>query len=264
MANFHIYGDESGKLSGKADITSFCGYVGHISAWAQFADIWRNCRLKWQVPPVHMARIMYPDGKDDDWKKVKTDWGTSWEKKRDLMLKEFADIVRSSDIMCVGAIVDCKHFRHLADTDPLFKEAQRDPIHMAFHTFLMRGIEKTNIVDDCSPISIVIDDDPEFAMKVYEQIETLKTTFPHVKKRVHAVSFVDDFSYPGVQAADMIAYEGRKIMVEKMTNPDATSDLYDDLTFHRVHQPQFYNAKILDQLRATNPLKGQTNATQQP
>jgi hypothetical protein len=53
-------------------------------------------------------------------------------------------------------------------------------------------------------------------------------------------------------------------MVERLNNPDATSDLYDDLTFHGVHQPQFYNAAILDELQATNPLKGQNNAARQP
>jgi hypothetical protein len=210
-----------------------------------------------------MSRIMFPDGKEDDWKKVKQDWGSAWEKKRNIMLREFSDIVRKSDIVCVGAVVDAKHFRELADSDPLFKEAQRDPIHMAFHTFVMRGIERTDVIDKHSPIGIVIDDDHEFAMKVYEQLETLKATFPHVKDRVHAISFVNDNSYPGVQAADMIAYETRRIMVERTRNPNATSDLYDDLTFLRTHQPHFYTPAVLDGLAETNPMKGPPDAERQ-
>jgi hypothetical protein len=70
--------------------------------------------------------------------------------------------------------------------------------------------------------------------------------------------FVDDTHFPGVQAADMIAYEARRIMVERMTNPEATSDVYSDLTFMGLHQPGFYNAEILDQLQATNPVTEDT------
>lgn len=260
MAIFHAYGDESGKLSGKADRTSFCGYVGHISAWSHFASLWNNCRMKWQVPPVHMSRIMFPDRQDDGWKKVKEEWGSGWEKKRTIMLREFGEIVRGSDIVCIGALVDSQHFRILADKDALFKKAQRDPIHMAFHTFVMRAIDATEVIDKYSPIGIVIDDDKEFAMACYKQLESLKSlaergpNFARVKERVHAISFVNDASYPGVQAADMIAYEARRIMVERMTSPDATSDLYDDLTFLRTHQPKFYTAGVLDQLQATNPV----------
>src|SRR6202040_3582794 len=97
MAVFHIYGDESGK-GHQGDYTSFCGYVAHISLWQQFAAAWNNCRFKWQVPPMHMARIMSPDRKDDAWKKVKDDWGDSWETKRKIMLRDFSELVRDSGI----------------------------------------------------------------------------------------------------------------------------------------------------------------------
>jgi len=260
MAIYHIYGDESGKLSGGSEITSFCGYVAHISAWATFAQNWTNARHKWQVPPLHMSRIMFPDSKDDVWKQIKGEWGTLWEKKRDLMLRDFGELIRMSDIDCIGALVDARYFRSLADADPLFKEAHRDPIHMAFHTFVMRGLDRIEVTDKCAPVGIVIDDDHDFSVRAYEQLESLKATFPRVRERVHAISFVNDSSYPGVQAADMIAYEARSIMVKKMTDPDATSELYDNLTFLRTHQPQFYNKKVLDELAATNPLKEQGNA----
>src|SRR5208282_6567447 len=69
MAHFHIYGDDSGKLA-KDDYTSFCGYVGHISEWQRFSLEWNNCRLRWEVPPLHMARVMFPDRKDDAWKEI--------------------------------------------------------------------------------------------------------------------------------------------------------------------------------------------------
>lgn len=264
MAVFHIYGDESGKLH-QSDYTSFCGYVGHISAWQGFAAMWNNLKFKWQVPAIHMARIMSPDSKDDEWKQVKEDWGKDWEIKRDAMLKEFASLVGNSPVVCVGAIVDSKHFRIVADSDPDFKKLYRDPIFMAFHTFVLRGIDKTEAIDKHSPIGIVVDDDEEFAMKIYQQLNTLRKDLDNelkknydedvrahlrrVKDRIHAITFVDDVSYPAVQAADMIAYEARKIMVARLKDPDATSDLYNELTFSRIHQPKFYRPEVIDELQ---------------
>ena len=264
LATFHIYGDESGKLKSKADFTSFCGYVAHVSEWERFGMEWNNCRFRWQVPPVHMARIMFPDVKNDEWQATKKKWGKLWEKKRDMMLSDFAATIRSAQIACVGAVVDANHFRKLADLDPKFKEAHRDPIHMAFHTFVMRGIEKTEIIDKHSAIGVVVDEDREFSMKVYEQLNSLKDTFAKVRERVHAVSFVNDANYPGVQAADMIAYEARRLMVEKIKQPDIQpSELYLALTLYGVHAPKYYNAQILDKLCASNPLKDNTNANLQ-
>lgn len=235
-----------------------------------FAEVWNNCRFKWQVPPIHMSRIMFPDSKEDSWKKVKQEWGTSWEKKRDFMLRELSDIVRDSAIVCVGAVVDAKHFRPLADRNPLFKKAHRDPIHMAFHTFVMRGIDRTEAIDTRSTIGFVVDNDKEFAMQCYEQLENMKElavhdpNFARIKERVHAISFVDDSSYPGVQAADMIAYEARRTMVERISNPDYTSELYDNLTFLRTHQPHYYTPEVLHELAATNPLKEENTDEAKP
>jgi Protein of unknown function (DUF3800) len=262
---FLIFGDESGKLH-QSDYTSFCGYVAHVSTWNTLSGMWNACRLRWQVPPIHMARVMHPDRKDDQWKRIKEEWGESWEAKRDVMLGEFATLVKGSGIICVGGIVDAAYFRKVADSDPSFKAIFKDPIYMSFHSLLMRGIDKTEVVDTHASIGIVIDDDEEFAMAVYQQLnnfrkeldpqlrkrydEPTREKMKRVKDRVHAITFADDASHPGLQAADMIAYETRKMMVERITTPDATSELYEQLTFFRTNQPKFYRPVDIDALQA--------------
>jgi len=267
---FRIYGDESGKgRNPNADRTSFCGYLGDGPIWEAFSVHWRNCCLKWGVPPIHMARINNPDEKDDEWRDLKQKWGEKrWNKLIPLILQEFGEIIRESRIVCVGAVVDAKHFRELASKDKLFKKAYKDPIHMAFHTFITSAIDKVEVIDTASPIGIVVDNDEEFAMACYKQLESMKSLadnphpfqsrFVRIKQRIHSMCFVDDRWFPGVQAADMIAYEARRIMVERITNPDAISDLFSDLTFMGLHQPGFYDAKVLDQLAATNPVTEET------
>jgi hypothetical protein len=149
VAVFHIYADASGKLTGKSDYTSFCGYVAHVSEWSRFQLEWDNCRFRWQVPPVHMSAIMSPE-RDMEWSKVKAKWGDDWEAKRDFMLSDFAATIRSAQVACVGAVVDAAHFRTLADADPDFKSFYKDTMYMSLHTLIMRGIEKTEILRSAS------------------------------------------------------------------------------------------------------------------
>lgn len=251
MALFRIYADESGKLGKNADYTSFCGYIAHVAEWERFELEWRSARVRWQVPAIHMSRIMAPDNKDDAWKKTKEEWGEAWDAKRDIMLKDFAAIIRSAHVVCVGAVVDAAHFRSLCDQDTEFKQRFKSPAYLAFHTLVMRGIEKTEIVDKCSPIGIVIDDDQEFAMGCYDYINQLKHEFPKVRERIHSVCLVNDESYSGIQAADMIAWEARRLMVERKASPAAPpSELFQALTLYLTHQPTLYTAEVLDKLRA--------------
>ena len=65
---------------------------------------------------------------------------------------------------------------------------------------VIESIERSSI--NPQPISLVIDDDPEFAMQCYEWLNILKDTFPKVKERVAGICFVNDRVYAGVQAAE--------------------------------------------------------------
>jgi hypothetical protein len=262
MAAFHMYADESGKLGGKSDYTSFCGYVAHISEWQRFGLEWNNCRFRWGVPPVHMSRIMFPESKDDAWKQIKEKWGLEWEGKRDLMLQDFAATVQSAQVVCIGAVVDARHFRSLPDS--IFKTTAKDPLFLSFQRLIMQGIEKTEVVDSHSPISIVIDDDEQHSMGCYQWLNELKrdVRFQKVKDRVHSICFVNDVDYPGIQASDMIAYESRRFMVEKMKDPSAEpSTLLQFLTMHGIHQPQLITPTVLDELQESMQLESGSNET---
>jgi hypothetical protein len=250
MAAFYICADDSGKLGNPNDLyAGLCGYVGHVSEWGRFMQEWENARLRWQVPPMHMSAVMYPD-RDKEWKKVIDGWGKFWKKKRSMMLNDFAAVIRSAQIVCVGAMVDAMHFRSLPDS--VFKKAvKEDPLFLAFHQVVMRGIEVTEVIDKHSPITLVIDDDRESSLSCYKMLHSLKETFPKVKERVHGLSFVNDRSFPSIQAADMIAYESRRLIARRKNKPKTkVSDLYASLTLLGIHQPLLYTPKILDLLNS--------------
>ena len=261
MGVYRIYMDESGKFENQnCEYISMCGYVGHSSEWERIELEWNNCLFRWQVPPIHMAKIMHPED-DREWKKIKQDWGRSWEVKRDHMLLEFANLMQRSNAACVGAVVDAAHFRSLPDS-PL-KKSYETPLKFAFHEVVMRGIEKTEVIDRYSPISLVIDDDRDTAHNCHFLLNALKIGFPKVRERISGICFVNDRFYPGVQAADMIAYESRRYMVNKIADPlSDEAKLWASLTFYASHQPKLYNAEILDTLSNHSLEKDKNSETQ--
>lgn len=255
MAVFRICMDESGKFDNQnCEFISMCGYVAHTSEWERIQLEWSNCVFRWQIPPIHMAKIMHPED-DREWKKVKEDWGTAWEDKRDDMLAEFAELMRRSNAACVGAVVDAKHFRSLPES-PMTKSYDT-PLKYAFHSVVMRGMEKINVVDRFSPISLVIDDDRDTAHNCHFLLNALKIGFPQVRERISGICFVNDRYYPGVQAADMISYESRRLMVKGIIDPlSKECGLFVALTFNLNHQPKLFDSHALDVLNNNSIQRG--------
>jgi uncharacterized protein DUF3800 len=252
---FHVYADESGKFGNdKCEYISLCGLVGHVSEWARVQLEWNNCLFRWQVPPIHMAHIKRPE-EHPEWKKIKDDWGNNWEVKRDRMLLEFAQLIGRSNVASVGAVVDAKHFRLLPDS-PL-KAVYDEPLKFAFHELVSGSIEKTEAIDKCSPIGLVIDDDHDTAHVCHSLLSSLKIGLPKVRHRISSICFVNDRFFPGVQAADMLAYESRRLMVEKITDPAAKgAELIAELTCTFKHQPKLLSAETLDRINSDSIKKG--------
>lgn len=250
VAYYRITADESGKLKSTADYTSFCGYFGIAREWDRVEIEWEATRTKWAVPPIHMAKIFRPDD-DEQWSKVKARWGKHWETRRDDMLRDFYTVVFNSKVACVGAVVDAAHFRNMPDS--AYKREARDPIFLSEQTMIMEAIERAELTSSFPyPISLVIDDDQEFAMECYRLLNVLKATFPKVKQRICGICFVNDEVYAGVQAADMIAYEARRLMVEQKKNPDyEISTMYRALTHNGMNQPRLVTAAVLDELNSS-------------
>jgi hypothetical protein len=165
MAHFYIYGDESGKLE-QSDYVSFCGYVSHMSEWSRICMEWDNVRIAWGVPPIHMRLVMSPErDKTGRWPAKKEEWGDTWDKRRDEMLAQFAAVVRDSNIACIGCAVDSAHFRKMPDSK--YKRDLENPVFLGFHTLLMHGLDKVDYYNKSLPVSLVIDDDHQYAIRCY-------------------------------------------------------------------------------------------------
>jgi hypothetical protein len=250
---FYIYVDESGKLS-KANnpYTSLCGYVAHAAEWNRFGLEWDSCRFKWQAPPIHMAQIMSDSPRDARWKKKQAEWGDLWEDKRDRMLAELALTIARVGLLCVGTVVDADAYREIQKR-PQHILHYEDSNVLAFHNIIMRGIENAEVVDPEPSISIIVDDDADTAIEYYSLLKTLRThpaeEFTKVRKRIQGICFCRDQGYPGLQAADMIAWEARQFMASRKIDPTIEpSALYANLTHYGMYQPKLYTSDVLHQV----------------
>jgi hypothetical protein len=253
MGVFNVYVDESGKLSGKSEYTSLCGYVAYAQEWNRVALEWNACRMRWGVPPIHMVRIMSPDLRDDEWKAKKQAWGELWESRRDQLIEELSMIIHRAQLACVGAVVDANAYRRIMAEDKCTLH-YKDSNVFAFHHVIMSSLEKIENVDRFSPISIIIDDDQENAFGYYQMLSTLRThesdQFQKVRDRVHGISFCNDVSYPGIQMADMVAYIARRYKVGEASGDEPSLDsipfsLYPHITTGGLHQPKVYTEEII-------------------
>jgi Protein of unknown function (DUF3800) len=255
MAFFNMYVDESGKLSNKTnEFTCLCGYVAAAEEWHRIALEWNSLRFRWKIPPIHMSQIFSPSPRDVKWKGKREEWGKHWELKRDLMLAEFAVIIRSASAVCVGSVVDASAYREVA-IKPDHRLPNTDSNVFAFHNTIMRALDRIEVVDKWGQLGIVVDDDPEHATQYYDLLQTLKQTayegFQKVRDRVTSISFSENPEFPGLQAADMIAWESRNFARSLKENPDAEpSDFFANLTHLGTNQPQFYSSKWIHKIAA--------------
>lgn len=255
MAFYRVTADESGKLRNpKCEFASFCGYFGMAAEWERFEYEWLTMQSKWNVPPIHMAKIAWPED-DELWSKVKERWGKHWEFGRDQMLKEFSSVIFNSRLSAVGAVVDASHFRTMPDSN--YKRVARDPLFLSLQLLVSESIERSETLSsNRAPISLVIDDDQQYAMECYKWLNILRTTLPRVKERISGICFVKDDVYQGVQAADMLAYEARKQMVKNKKDPSAApSELLHALTHNFVNNLKFVDASVLDELNGSMEAK---------
>jgi hypothetical protein len=272
--HFALYLDESGKTD-KGEFTSLCGYVGTIEEWSRFNTDWDNLRFKWQVPPIHMSRVMYPANKEDEWKrKWESIPNDIWDDWRHKMLDEFAQLIQLGNSLCVGSVVDAVTYRTLKATTDDFVLSNEDSNVFALHNAIMSALDKIEVVDKNPSVSVILDDDQGTALQYYESLRNLRSLiddprtpadlmprFERIKRCVHGIAFCNDAYFPPLQAADMISYVARRFKVEQKIGQDVEpSAMYALLTRGGLSQPQYYPAAILEKLARNVAAKNRQEA----
>lgn len=247
MAVFHVCLDESGKFKSLApDYTSLCGYIGSAHEWERFSERWDSIRLANSLPPIHVSDMM---SFQNEWYPKKQEWGEKAEEKRNECLERFALLIQQADIRCVGAAVDAAYFRKMPQCE--FKRKAEDPYFLSFQQAILASLRCTELLRN-NTISLIMDDDQEYSMKCYKLLNKVRLRYPDISKRITGICFVDDNTYPPVQAADMIAYYSRQQLISLPKSPLAippADPMFVCLTRGLSQQPRFFSGDVLEEAR---------------
>jgi len=254
---FSLFLDESGKTHQKG-FAAFCGFVAPSNEWGQFGDVWTSIQLKWDVPALHMSRVMarIDSDKQDEWVAIQKKMGDKWVEWRDVVLNEFADLIGSFNMAAVGAVLDTTAYQAIRKAEPEdFLITHADCNVFLLQHVLMHALDKIERIDKAGMLSVLIDDDEEHAFEYYKSYwnlqkmikhpaiqDGIKRRFERIPNRVDQIAFCKDTFHPALQAADMLSYVSRRFKTEKMSTPDEQmfGALYAKLIRGKTHPVQDY------------------------
>jgi hypothetical protein len=256
----YVYCDESGNKT-KKEWVSVCAYRIPQRGLDRIKEAWRVCRDRNAVPSVHMRDIYRPEhfqprpNREDRWLQIKTGKGPKWIQWRDEMLGEFASIiseccsVEKYPITPMGCVVDGAYFQS-GNCESLARKSKANPIHFAFSRMITEYL--ANAGDPACDVSIVVDDGPESAEQIREWVNKIKYGPDRMLgAAIKSLCFVDDFMYPLVQAADMLAFTATQRMVENLPSTERVPEsVWKKLTMDGRFEPEVLDSSRLDELEA--------------
>ncbi len=246
----HCFLDDSGKESQPTNpFVVMAGYFAEMSVWLQLWQQWANLLVKHQITSVHMKELIPIEG---EYKKL------GWDiEKRDAAIADFIEEIRKAPVIGIGVAVKMTAWRTVKAANPKlpFGTVQEFVLQR-----ILRGVvERLAILPDVSKVALVFDRDPEFAANRIKVFSWLLSD-PKANKLMASIMFADPHVYPGLQCADILAWETRKELVQKAGSFGSTrrwraifermpeyhldymGEFWDEDTFKANHFEQGYGA----------------------
>jgi hypothetical protein len=131
--------------------------------------------------------------------------------KRDAVLAEFIDVIRDVRMTGVGVVVEVAAFRQLKKDHPEFD--LHTVQEFSLERVLRRTVDRLDEIGLGEPVALVFDTDPEFSKR---RIDLFHGVLEHDKRaRLASMTFARAEVYPGLQCADILAWETRKQQIQK-------------------------------------------------
>jgi hypothetical protein len=193
--------DESGS-SGEGGFVSIAGFVATEERWAAFDTAWNAALAKHSAPYLHTTDLA-------NFKRIYKDWTV--DQQRALVADLMATIWAMGRVVAIGATMAVDDFNS-------FSAEQRtkwvDPYYMLLQE-VMNGATLEARPDD-ERVRIIYSQQDEFSGK----FERLYRVLQRGNTRLDALTFEDMRTTPGLQAADLLAYELKRFYKNKVTRPD--------------------------------------------
>lgn len=187
------YADESGHAADlKCRHVGMAGIVAPSETWEELDRLWPTILARYRLENFHMREYAHRRGPFADWP----------EERRRTLMKELLDAIASLSPTIVGSVVSMHAWRALPASDSaLFV----DPYYCCVQEFVyMAEVHGATVGED--KVSIILSQNTEFRGKAKSLADVLlnSKTMPGV---LTSISYADMREQPGLQAADLVAYE---------------------------------------------------------
>jgi hypothetical protein len=199
--------DESGfGGEGKQDnFFSMCAYVGHHDEWSKLSDRWRKVLKKHNAPYLHMREFAH---------RVESFKGWTEAQRRGL-LGELLMVIQAAEMYAVGAVL------RVADFETLPEEAKAGligPYMVCFQELVFGlGLESSFIFPG-DKVDFVYSRQDEFSSKM-RSLWQFSKSYRSYGTSLGVLDFQEMKDVPGLQAADLLAYELRHLYHRRDTKP---------------------------------------------
>jgi hypothetical protein len=201
-AVFQCYFDDSGKESEPSNrFVVIAGYLAVDEVWARFQNVWGHLLVKYGLPDVHMKAIL----------KIAKQRG--WDiPKLNAVLQEFVLAIRAAPgLIGFGIAVDAYEWRkQTPERKHLFGDAQE----FCCSRIVRRIRDRLNSAGlSRDHMQMVFDQDFEYAKRRLALFEHLTKRAKDLRESLLILSFANARHYYPLQAADLLAWETRRHLV---------------------------------------------------
>jgi len=207
------YADESGTHDPKgqqkgSEVVAVVGYLNPKANWDRLSRRWTRRLKEFNAPPVFHMREFKNDSPYNSWTQLK----------RDRFETKLIKLARDETWFAIGAAVSVRDYEEVVPK--WLKDEDQHPYFFCFRLFLDALLDIISKDIDRKfktkkSVACIFDQKPEFqpqAIKTFNAIKKLRDP----DDRLSSLTFGSRKQYVPLQAADLMAYYGRRILTHMM------------------------------------------------
>jgi Protein of unknown function (DUF3800) len=206
------YFDDSGKESNPTNgYVCMAGYLAESSYWELFNWQWRQRLLQYGISAIHMKNLISLKGEYQF---------LGWDaNRRDDALKDFVRVIKETRGVGFGVGVEMSGWREIRSRHPELPDVQT----FCFARTARMVIDRLKVSAPREFLNMHFDADPEFGPARIRLHSALWERDETVRPYLSALTFADVYTFLPLQAADLLAWETRKDLVQKSGGHNSTS-----------------------------------------
>lgn len=201
----YAYFDDSGKEDDPSNRhICMAGYMGFDEAWDDFEADWRQLLLKHGISWIHMKEIIPLQG---EYKNL--GWDTA---KRDAVLFDFIEIIKDSPFVGFGVGVDTEAWALVPEEE---KKKAGNAHDFCFQRIMRGVIDRLEKAAPNDLLQVVFDRDQSVANRRFHLFSRIHESDPRATVYLQSIAFANPKLMLALQAADLLAWETRKELIQK-------------------------------------------------